>query len=257
MKVLLILIDGARPDAVEALPEFKELTKAMSYNGECRTVMPSVTLPCHVSLFHSVTPERHGTTTNVYAPQVRPVKGLCEILNESGLRCGFFYDWEELRDISRPGSLYYSYSFNGHEIGYRACDDKLTDIAIEHIRNGDLDFAFLYLGYPDDAGHREGWMNEEYMFSVKNSLIDAKKIIDTLGEDFAYIITADHGGHARAHGTDMEEDMKIPLFIGGNIGELTDKMQRPTILDIAPTITELFEVSASKDWEGKPLCIRP
>ena len=257
MKVLLILIDGARPDAVEALPEFKELTEKAVYNGRCRTVMPSVTLPCHVSLFHSVTPERHGTTTNVYAPQVRPVRGLFELLHAESLRCGAFYDWEELRDISRPGSLFYSYAFNGHEISYRLCDDRLTDIAIEHIKNGDLDFAFLYLGYPDDAGHREGWMGEEYMYSIKNSLINAKKIIDTLGDEFAYFITADHGGHARAHGTDMEEDMKIPLFIGGNIGNLTEKMETATILDIAPTITELFGISPDKDWEGKPLCTHP
>ena len=38
--------------------------------------MPSVTLPCHMSLFHSVDPDRHGITTNGYVPQVRPIKGM-------------------------------------------------------------------------------------------------------------------------------------------------------------------------------------
>ncbi len=55
-----------------------------------QTVTPSVTLPCHMSLFHSVTPQRHGTTTNTYAPQVRPVRGLCEVLAAAGKRCAFF-----------------------------------------------------------------------------------------------------------------------------------------------------------------------
>ena len=49
--------------------------KTATYSLTAQTVMPSVTLPCHMSLFHSVEPLRHGTTDNVYMPQVRPVKG--------------------------------------------------------------------------------------------------------------------------------------------------------------------------------------
>ncbi|MBR2343823.1 MAG: alkaline phosphatase family protein [Clostridia bacterium] len=254
MKVLLVLIDGARPDAIEMLPEFEELRARSEYSGNCRTVMPSVTLPCHVSLFHSVTPERHGTTTNVYSPQVRPITGLCELLAKGGKRCGFFYDWEELRDLTRPGSLFYSYAFNGHEIGYRECDDRLTDIAIEHIAHGDVDFTFLYLGYPDDAGHRMGWMSEEYMYSIKNSLRDTLRVLDALPDEYAFIITADHGGHARAHGSDCPEDMTIPLFIGGTA--VNEKMEKATILDIAPTVAELFGIAPDREWEGVSLCKR-
>jgi len=80
MRTLVILVDGMRPDAIENLPQVKDLIKKSSYNMEATTVMPSVTLPCHMSLFHSVDPSRHGTTTNTYAPQVRPVNGLCEVL---------------------------------------------------------------------------------------------------------------------------------------------------------------------------------
>ena len=46
-----------------------------------QTVMPSVTLPCHMSLFHSVAPDRHGILTNTYTPQVRPINGICEQLH--------------------------------------------------------------------------------------------------------------------------------------------------------------------------------
>lgn len=81
-KVILILVDGLRPDAVVNCgnPYGKELLKKGSYSLEAETVYPSVTLPCHVSLFLSVPPERHGTTTNTYTPQVRPINGLCEQL---------------------------------------------------------------------------------------------------------------------------------------------------------------------------------
>ena len=41
--------------------------------------------------------------------------------------------------------------------------------AIEYIRDYRPDFAFLYLGWPDAAGHGYGWMGEEYMHSIKES----------------------------------------------------------------------------------------
>ena len=73
-KVILILSDGFRPDALTSCgnPYGRELLEKGSYSLEARTVCPSVTLPCHMSLFHSVPPQRHGILTNTYVPQVRP-----------------------------------------------------------------------------------------------------------------------------------------------------------------------------------------
>ena len=104
-KVILILADGLRPDAMMTCghPFVSEMMERATYCMQAQTVMPSVTLPCHISLFHSVDPSRHGTTTNTYAPQVRPIDGLVEVLAAAKKKCGFFYTWEQLRDIARPG----------------------------------------------------------------------------------------------------------------------------------------------------------
>ena len=80
MKILLILSDGTRPDSLEGIEFIEKLKRESTYCMAAQTVMPSVTLPCHMSLFHSVDPSRHGTTTNTYAPQVRPISGLFEQL---------------------------------------------------------------------------------------------------------------------------------------------------------------------------------
>ena len=100
-KTILILVDGMRPDAVEQSGHsvVAELKAHSAYSMKATTVMPSVTLPCHMSLFHSVTPQRHGILTNTYVPQVRPVKGLCEVLRGAGKKNAFFYNWEELKDL--------------------------------------------------------------------------------------------------------------------------------------------------------------
>ena len=61
-KVILILVDGMRPDGMMQCgnPFAQKLVENSTYSLNARTVMPSVTLPCHMSLFHSVDPERHG-----------------------------------------------------------------------------------------------------------------------------------------------------------------------------------------------------
>ena len=84
MKVMLILVDGMRPDAMVQMPQAQTLMAKSAYTLNAQTVFPSVTLPCHMSLFHSVDPARHGITTNLYMPQVRPINGLCEVLKSNG-----------------------------------------------------------------------------------------------------------------------------------------------------------------------------
>ena len=123
-KVLLILADGFRPDALAACghPFADRLLSLGSYCLNTLTVWPSVTLPCHMSLFHSVSPDRHGILTNTYVPQVRPVNGLCEQLKAAGKTSAFFYDWEELRDLSRPASLSYSFFASGSTFTYQKAD---------------------------------------------------------------------------------------------------------------------------------------
>lgn len=253
MKTLLILLDGMRPDAIADIPQVKELMGKSYYTMKATTVMPSVTLPCHMSLFLSVPPTRHGTTTNTYAPQVRPVKGLCEVLCENGKKCAIYYDWEELRDLTRPGSLVESYYCNGHKFEQEKTAKKVTDAAIERICADDTDFIFLYMGYPDGAGHGHGWMSEEYMRSLETCFKNIERTMASLSDEWAVIITADHGGHDRSHGTEMPEDMLIPIFITGNGIEGTGELCDCNIMDIAPTITKLFGIKPDSDWEGKSI----
>ena len=67
-KVILISIDGMRPDGLLQCgnPYVQELMKTSSYCLKARSAQPSVTLPCHMTMFHSVPPMRHGITTNTY-----------------------------------------------------------------------------------------------------------------------------------------------------------------------------------------------
>ena len=76
-----------------------------------------------------------------------------------------------------------------------------------------------------------------------------KRFLDSLPDDYNVIITSDHGGH----GTDLPEDMTIPVIAFGSEFEAREIRKKINIFDIAPTITKLFKVSPDGDWEGKSI----
>ena len=255
-KVLLALIDGMRPDSLAAgkHPFYRELLETSRYSLKMRTVMPSVTLPCHMSLFHSVGADRHGILTNTYVPQVRPVNGLCEVLNGAGKSCAFFYGWEPLRDLSRPLSIARADFISGRRKGFAEADRLLTDRVETMLKEEEVpDFTFFYLCWADEAGHKYGWMSPEYLQAVNACLDCVRRAAALLPEEVRLIVTADHGGHDRSHGTELPEDMTIPVFFRHRDIAPGEIAEETSILDIAPTVTALLGVPADPDWEGRPL----
>ena len=253
MKVLLILVDGMRPDGLTDIPYVEKLKKKVAYTLNAKTVLPSDTLPCHMSLFHSVDPQRHGTLTNTYTPPKTPMTGLFELLRSEGKRNAMFYSWEQLRDVARPGNLAHSYFINCGMHPGETYVPACTDAAETYIAENQPDFAFLYLAMPDDIGHKKGWMSDEYLYSLKLCWDNIERILSRLPEDYAVIITADHGGHDKGHGTDDPQDTTIPMFFLGKPFTPGEVLEDVNIKDIAPTVANLLEVEIPVSWEGKCL----
>lgn len=254
-KVIVILVDGMRADAVKACGNLYAETflNDSTYSLSARTVMPSVTLPCHMSLFHSVDPERHGILTNTYVPQVRPVNGLMEQLTAKQICTAFYYTWEELRDLYRPDNCSDSCCINQHH--QSGTDRKITDAAIRHIAEAAPGFLFLYLGETDErGGHDTGWMSETYLQVVSEAWDCIRKVRENVPDDYDVIVLADHGGHGRSHGTDIPEDMTIPVILNGPDFEKGKIIEGVSIKDIAPTVAKLLGADRAREWEGKALC---
>ena len=253
-KVILISIDGMRPDGFSLCgnPFCQEMMNIGSYTLEGRTVFPSVTLPCHMSLFHSVPPERHGITTNVYIPFARPINGLFEQIKNSGGVSAMYYGWEPLRDVSRPASLKYAGYINAYTED--ATDGLLTDMAIDRIAKSKPDFVFLYMVETDEkGGHDNGWMSDGYLNYINAAIENVKRVYEAYGNEYTIIVTADHGGHGRSHGSDLPEDMTIPMFFIGDSFKAGEKLENITILDIAPTVADIMSVPKAPEWEGRSI----
>ena len=116
-KVILISIDGLRPDAVETCghPFVNTLRENGCYSPDASSVVPPVTLPAHTSIFYSVPPTRHGIITNDYMPPVRPIRGLAEQLERADKTCAAFYGWEPMRHVWTSGNMKYSLFVNEYE----------------------------------------------------------------------------------------------------------------------------------------------
>ena len=250
-KVILISVDGMRPDGLLSCgnPYVQTMMDRAFYTLDGQTVMPSVTLPCHMSLFHSVTPQRHGITTNLYLPMARPINGLFEQLSMARKVSAMFYGWEPLRDVARPGSLKYAQFIDTYT--EESVDTLLTDRALEHIESSRPDFVFLYMVDTDDkGGHDNGWMTEAYLDRLSRAVDNVRRVVERWGEEYTVIVTADHGGHDRTHGTDLPEDMTIPMFYMGRKFQAGKRFSGGSILDIAPTIADLMGIYPAAEWEG-------
>lgn len=252
--LLLILIDGLRPDALspERTPAIWALRARGASTLAAQSVMPSITLPCHTSIFHSVPPERHGITTNTWTPMARPLPGLFDLAFAAGKRCGFFYNWEPLRNVSVPGSLAYSLMIDN--VHTPTGDQALADVAARVLNADPLDFTFVYLGNTDVAGHNHGWMSDGYLAQVAVADGVVAGLLAALPADTHVLLQSDHGGHDRTHGTPAPEDMNIPWLLAGPRIKPGYTMAGPvSLLSTAPTLARLLGVSPHPHWEGQSI----
>ena len=253
-KVILISIDGMRADGLKTCgnPYVKELEKMCAYTYNAQSMNPSVTFPCHFSMAHSVTPQRHGILSNTYIPQVRPVDGIFEKIKSSGGVLAMFYGWEPLRDIALPGALKFATYINAYM--KESSDTVLTDEALKCIEENHPDFVFLYMVETDEkGGHDNGWMSEEYLRRVSMAIDNVKRVIENCGDEYSVIIMADHGGHDRTHGTTLPEDMTVPMFILSENAVTGEMKGEISLLEIAPTIASIMGIAPDEQWEGRAL----
>lgn len=248
--VILFSVDGMRPDALSqaCTPVMDRLVEEGASTMAARTVMPSVTLPCHTSMLRGVDVPRHGITTNLFAPLARPVLSLIDVASQQGKRCAMFYNWGPLRDLCGPESLEFSYFFNGCHL--KEGDERVAAVAADHLARGEVDFAFVYLGFVDMAGHDKGWMSDHYLRAIESA---DRCIGCVLGAcpNATVLVQSDHGGHERTHGTDSDEDMLIPWILAGpGVGHCSIS-EEVRIFDTCPTLAHAMGLRPAKEWEGK------
>ncbi|MEX1018786.1 MAG: alkaline phosphatase family protein [Litorilinea sp.] len=254
-RVVLFLLDGCRPDALQQAdtPAIDSLAARGAHTWQARTVMPSISLPCHTALFYSLDPQAHGVVENVWQRPPSPAQSLAEVIAAARHEVAMFYTWEELRDLSVPGTVKLASQ-------HRLSQEGLAEVgkaAAAKIAEFKPTFSFVYLEATDALGHSYGWMSPEYLEAVSYSDGLVQAVMDALAaggddDETIYVVMADHGGHAFGHGTDAPEDMTIPFIVAGpGIRQNYDIGGPVSIVDVAPTLLHLLGLEIPDHWQGQ------
>lgn len=257
-KVILVVIDGCRPDAIAqaATPAIDSLIASGASTMTARTVAPPLTLPAHFSLLTSLNPRDHHVTTNTDRPSLAPrTCSIIETMKKQGLTTAIAYSWEPLRNLAPPKALDASFYLDTHRTGHTDLD--IVDYAIRMLTRQLPDFFFLYLEGVDQAGHDHGWMSPPYLAAVERADAAVGQLLQALASaglanDYAIVLQSDHGGQGRQHLEQTDKVMTIPWIAhGAGIRRGHPIQSAVSILDTAPVIARLMGLPLDDSWAGR------
>ncbi|MBL8057787.1 MAG: alkaline phosphatase family protein, partial [Anaerolineales bacterium] len=131
-------------------------------------------------------------------------------------------------------------------------DQVTAEVAVQVLASEPFDFAFVYFGTVDEAGHAHGWLSDGYFDQLARTDQALKRVLDPLPADSHVLLQADHGGHDRTHGTPAPEDMTIPWMVAGPSIRPGYTLPGPvSLLDTAPTLARLLGLTPHPQWEGR------
>jgi predicted AlkP superfamily pyrophosphatase or phosphodiesterase len=80
-------------------------------------------------------------------------------------------------------------------------------------------FVFLHISGLEWAGVESGWLSPGYHDELTEIDFTLAPLFDEVAKrgTYAIVVTSDHAGHDRQHGTQHPEDYKLPLIVAGNI----------------------------------------
>ncbi|GAB4449790.1 MAG: alkaline phosphatase [Anaerolineae bacterium] len=259
--VVIITIDGLRPDALDLAftPTLDELRERGAYSPNAQTVIPSFTLPSHVSMLTGVIPQDHGIVEALPCIGCRLSIGptLFNVAHSAGLSTGAVFGKEKLgylvTDVSVvPGAVDQLFCADAH-------DPEVTEAAVEFIREDMPRLLFVHLPDVDRVGHEFGWMSENQMFAINFADSMIGEIVAALEEgdhldNTLIIVSADHGGHGFKHGDDSPIDRTIPwLAVGPGVPKGAILNSPIATIDTAATAAYALNLPIPDRWDGQPV----
>jgi predicted AlkP superfamily pyrophosphatase or phosphodiesterase len=258
--VIVVSLDGMRPDALReyGAKTIMGLMRQGSYASLAQTIFPSKTLPSHTSMLTGVPPEVHGVTWNEDRTDEHGTVGVqtvFEVAKNHGFTTAAFFSKAKFHHLQKAGTLDYTQAPDGWE--KLMAPQTVGDVA-NYLKHERPNLLFVHLAETDFAGHSLGWMSFAYKWAVKRMDDGVEEIIEAADEAFGrgnytLIVTADHGGHGRGHGSDDPRDMNIPWVVWGKGVTNGTQVQQVRTMDTAATVLWLLGVAEPATWTGRPV----
>jgi predicted AlkP superfamily pyrophosphatase or phosphodiesterase len=265
-KVLVIGIDGVRPDVLADVPTpvLDALAEGGAFTHRAWTVFPSVSGPSWSSLLIGVWPDKHGVTDNDFTGKrydeypdfltrietVRPELSTFAVA-----------DWKPLvaADDGRAtisDRIDVKHVLDGYETGWPEGDERSVELAVDHLTTANPDALFVYLGTPDEISHETRAIGDEYREAIAQAdqhvgrLVAAIRARPTYAqEDWLILVSTDHGRtEDGGHGGNTPEERTIFYLAAGLSAEPGTPPDTVHIVDVAVTALAHVGIEADPVW---------
>lgn len=209
--VLIVSIDALHPAALseKTSPTLHTLMRSGRYTLKGRSVTPPLTLIAHTSMMTGLTPEESGKQDNDWKsgmPQVAK-ETLLDVAKRRGFQTAYFYAKQKL-----------GYLLSAAVDEHALARDDGVDMARAFFSKRGRRFVFLHISGLEDAGTDSGWLSADYLDELTHIDLMLAPLLDDVAKRGSYlvVVTSDHAGHERQHGTSHVEDFKLPLIMAAD-----------------------------------------
>ncbi len=276
--VLLIGIDGVRPDALQVAkaPVIQGLAREGAASmkavagGELGTPtqQPTISGPGWTTLLTGTYTNKHGITGNSTQPELYHVeaaphlaKRLKEAVPRARVASIVSWPWIDTYLVAaQPEWIDYRAVSTAH--GNENTDEDLTRLTTAYLKSNDPDFVFVHFEAVDHAGHGSGFSPENPTYLAAIEAVDAMvgRVLEALksrpasaAEDWLVIVTTDHGGIDHKHGGQSPEERTIPMIVSGRGSSGRGIVDETPGQHVIPaTIFGFLGVPVKPEWGWEP-----
>lgn len=261
--VVLVGFDGLGSmylDGRAKTPNIDRMRKEGAWTYRSRSVLPSSSAVNWASLFMCAGPEQHGYVKwDTKKPVLPP---------DSVMRSGCFPDVFALLREARPGAeTGYFYQWGG--MGYVVDTNSVSRVwprlsgtgeeAIAYLKERKPELLAIVWDSPDGQGHSKGFGGPEYVAETERLdgvLGNIVKAVEEAGiaDDTVIIVTSDHGGLKKSHGSPTPEEMYRPLlFWGKGVCRGREIKSASAIYDVGSSVLHLLGIGQPQVCIGRPV----
>ena len=254
-KVLIIGVDGCRPDALLAAqtPNLDALWKNGAYTFKAQTDEISSSGPAWTAMLTGVWHQKHNVVSNDYKdPDLEHYPHFFHRIREEkpDLACYSVANWGPLHKILQEGDATYSASASN--------DARVASNVAAILKSKEVDVMFVQLDEVDHVGHTHDYTveSEKYLKAIEKMDRQVGKMVNALDqrpnldqENWLIILSADHGGSNFGHGKNIPEHTTIFFIVSGESaarGEITGKVG---VVDVAVTALKHLGIPAKESWD--------
>lgn len=273
--VFIISFDQAGNDSVAKaeMPLFKAMAAEGAHTWEAYTIVPSITLPSHVSMLTGVGIQKHQILWNEW-DETRPklaVPTIFHLAKERGLTTAMIAAKPKFITFREAGGL------DTFVIPENAKAAGIGAAVAELLKKQQPNLVFIHFADPDSTGHQFGVNSPEKMQALADcdqalGVIRAAIAAAGIADSSVMILTADHGGHDRpaaeiadrvkrglppspgTHGAPDSCDVIIPWIAWGKGARHGFTVTAPVVqYDTAATALWLLGVPVPESFWGRPV----